>query len=625
MNCVKKSFIILIFLWAFTFLASGNAFCQELLLDVIVGYSSNFVPDNWVPISIIVTNQGQSISGEIVISSRKDDLLRESISEIEYIIPVELPTQSKKIFREVIYYRDDFFSTLTIRLISNGQVLFENELELKRIYEKQKVLVVNDNFSGFGFLGISGNEDRAVFYQNVEYLPPYWTGYLGIYLIILDKADYNLMTNKQISALKDWLELGNTVIISGRGSYHTYNNRLIEEIFPAQFIKRESMELLQVPVTAWQIKADNYQVLKKTGDTVLAVGQRLGAGQVIFSLIDFQSPEIKELYYQELIEFIRENQFLRYEFLRYMIEDMFRSIRFYFPERYQIILILLTLVVIIFYLLHLFLDRKKMNLSFFLLIYFVIISIYSGALYIFIYQPIIAKNDIMSEIAVVNLISDSDQAVVDSYISFQDIGREEIRFTIQHNKGSLNIIDLPDYSSFDEYLSLYLRDDYMELKAENNGKKIITGFHSCYKTRLPVYFTTVKDNQNIILGVNNQSQFFIDSLFINYQGEWYSYRGVDADMEERFALSTEALNDKIPWYYWYRDSINQRLIPDSVNSDLVFNILQRIDYELTNLEKTADEMVIVAVLLGDNFEAINTEQSVNRKFLGFLKTSVDLK
>ena len=95
--------------------------------------------------------------------------------------------------------------------------MFEEKLEVNRIYEKQKLLVVNDSFSGFGFLGNSGSGERAVFYQKVEYLPQDWTAYLGIDLIILDKADYRLMTDKQIRALKGWLECG-IQPLSGRGT-----------------------------------------------------------------------------------------------------------------------------------------------------------------------------------------------------------------------------------------------------------------------------------------------------------------------------------------------------------------------------------------------------------------------
>lgn len=616
---LKKPFIILICLSAFFIPGSSNIFSRELSVDVITAYSNNSVPDNWVPVSIIITNQGQPVSGEIIISSKKDDLLRENVTEIDYIIPVEIPAQSKKIFRELIYYRKDFFSTLSIRLVSNDRVLFEEKLEVNRIYEKQKLLVVNDSFSGFGFLGNSGSGERAVFYQKVEYLPQDWTAYLGIDLIILDKADYRLMTDKQIRALKGWLESGNTIIISGRGTYYTYNNRLMEEIFPAEFIKKESMELLQTKLTFWHIKADNYQLLKKTGDLPLAVGRRSGAGQVIFSLADFQDLELNELYYLELIDSVRENNFLRFEFLSSMIEDMHSSVSFHFPERYQIALILLIFMGVIIYILHLFLVRERLNLSLFLLVYFIFITVYSAALYAFIYKPVTRKNDIMFELAVVNLIPGSEQAVVDGYISFQDPGWEKISFTIRDDKGSLNIIPL----SGNEYPAIYLGDDYTELRAENNGSKIVTGFHSCYRARLPVYFTAVKENQNIILEVNNKSRFFIDCLFINYQGEWYSYKGLAADTVGRFTLSEEALNDKMPWYYWYR--MNKELIPDGVNGELPVKVLQKIDYELKELEKTTEEIHIVAVLFGDGFEAVNTGESVNREFLAFLKTSVDLK
>ncbi|MFW6287621.1 MAG: hypothetical protein ACOC2J_02605 [bacterium] len=620
-----KITLILFFVIIFMLLTNVHALCQDLSVDIQIGYNDNYVPGDWVPISIIIANEGEVISGELIITTRNEDVIDNEIRETEYIIPVSQSARSRKIYRKTIYYKRDYFSELNIRLLSNGGTLYENEVNLRRIYQQQKILVVNDSFSGFGFLTDTDEEGRFVLYQEVEYLPADWLGYQGFDLLILDKADYSLLSNRQKRAIVDWLELGNNVIITGEGSYQTYHSDFIEQLFPAEFIRKEDTVIRQVPAAMWQLRSDNYKVVKKTGDLALALGRQHGAGQVIFSLVDFKIPQIKELYYEELIGFTANEPMFSTGFLDFMVEDMFNSVKFHFLEKYQAFLLLLSLILIIIYLAYLFVDRKMFKLHIFLLLFVLVIGTFSGILYKTIYQPVVEKNDILSEIALINLVRGSEQAMVESYYTFQGLKREEIDFAIDRTSGSLTSYSTEAVDLSDGAYQIYLKEDVVEVGAETDGKKLLTGFRSYYKADFPLYFNLVKQGNLFDLQVINSSNLTVDVFFIKYQDNWYTYSGLPADTKRSYAIPSSRNQTDRTWFYRYVDKSNRTALPDNVNRQIMNKILREIDFVVENTENDEDTMHIIGVLVGDGFNPILSRETVNKKFLGIFKTDISTR
>ncbi|MFP4661105.1 MAG: hypothetical protein ACLFPF_02850 [Halanaerobiales bacterium] len=622
-NIIYFKFVIVIsFMLFFIFLANAYVYGQDLSLDIQVGYTDNYVPGDWLPISIIIANEGEVVSGELIITTTNEDVINNEIRETEYIIPVSQAARSRKIYRKTIYYKMNYFSRANIRLESNGRILYENDINLKKIYQQQKILVVNDSFSGFGFLTDTEEEGRLVLYQEVEYLPADWLGYQGIDLLILDKADYTLLTNNQKRAILDWLELGNTVIISGEGSYQTYNTDLMYQLFPANYIGKESIEIRDVPAAIWQLRADEYRVVKKTGDMALALGRQHGDGQVIFSLVDFQNPEVKELYYKELLGLAEADAFFQTGFLDFLVEDMFNSVKFNFLEKYQVFILLVSLILIISYLSYLFTFRKSFKFHIFFLLFILVIGSFSGILYKAIYQPVVEKNDILSEIALVYQGTGMKQAMVESYFTFQGLKRDEIEFAIDRTQGSLTSYSTEAVDLSEGAYQVYLKEDVIEVGTETDGKKLLTGFRSYYKADLPLYFNLVELENGYDMQVINNSHFDIDALFIKYQDNWYTYSGLPAAAKTSYTIPSTGNQTDRTWFYRYVDRSHRSALPDNVNRKIMNRILREIDVEIENTDVDEDTIYIVGVLLGEGFNIITTRDSVNKKFLGILKTNI---
>lgn len=610
---------------AYCLLFPVDGLCQGIKVQVEMGFADKYVAENWIPVSIIVSNEGPSISGKFIITIKNEDLLNKEERTTEYLIPVDLPQRSRKIYRKTIYYKRDYFSPVSIRLVTGDEVLYREEINLKKIFQETKILVINDNFTGYSFLNDLDQKNRLVIYQEPVLLPADWIGYQGIDLLVLDNADFNLLNKKQIRAITNWVQLGNTIIITGTGNFKTYNSHLIKELFPARFVKKRNITIDNKQGRLWQLVIEDVDVIKSQDQLALAVEQELEGGNVIFSLIEYLDPGQKEDYYLDLISEIKRNTHLEYGILDYLASDMFSAVKFYFPARYQLLLLMLCLPFFIFYLYKTYLVKKKVSISIFIAVLLISISIYSFLIYQVVVKNIVHKNNILSEIAVIKMQEETYKTVVESYQIYHALQGESLIIGIDNSKGNLSGLSTRAHPDLGQNYQFQFDDEKIVTEFNKNTGSLRSGFRSYYQESIPLYFNVSITDKNLTVKVNNQSKYRLHNIFIKYKKNWYSFAGVQSKNSALFSTGLSEYSNSSPWYPWFSDNSEEYKLPSNMTTNLARDIFETLKMEAEKFPITNNQVLIFSLLACQDMPGeYSTNRPVSRHYSGFLVTRQSL-
>ena len=542
--------IILILLFS-----GGVKVFSSIGVQVDLGFEGYYPVDKWVPLHILFTNEGPLVKGNLLVKWKKNKSLSLKPTEVSYLIPLSLPPSSKKLYTTTLLLESGV-SSLQLLLLAEDRIIFKKEIPLKPLYMKEGlILVVNKKGSGFDFLNqFSDEKKRRVFYIKMENLPRQWIGYDGVDVLIIDEVSSLNLEDTQKEALKRWLSVGGTLIITARGDYGKFTSSFLFELLPIEitgkvvlnppfsFSKENfkgSLEKLEV----WKIYSSQGEVKIREKGIPLLIKFKKGGGQIFFLATDFFSSPFRDWpgrwkLWEEMIE-KKSLPSIPRGMLNGIMEPLFLLEKPSYPSRMKFLLFLSVylLVLGIFYI---FKKKSLPGGKRGKLIFFLIIFLFSFTSYYLFGRKIKQENTFLKEISIYYKSGESPQARVESY--FLLFSSQEDSFKLKTRAETSFVSTLPGKNE------KIHRD--LELLFDK-GKVFFTFFSkpwSFYSFRtetileFPLYGKVEKEG-SFKISLRNLNLFPLEDILIIYKEKYLFFKKLPSLSEREFTFNSERGKD----------------------------------------------------------------------------------
>jgi hypothetical protein len=267
-------------------------------LDVRAGWDGYMDSGNFNPVTVIATNDGPDLRGEIRI--QVDPL---SGGSTLYTYPIDLPRGSRKQVRLYPANLSALVNKLTVTLYSTGQVIASKEEALDYIDQNSLLIGIWSDTPGalsdIGQVKPSGGlTARAMLDEND--FPEEAQGWAALDVLVIYDADTGKLSPQQQAALRAWVRQGGRLILVGGASFtrtlsgigdlsplaatRTVNGSL-DALSTAANKPFEQAASLEAPIAIGAL-SENAHVLVNSASGPLVVWQPSGNGRIDFLAAD---------------------------------------------------------------------------------------------------------------------------------------------------------------------------------------------------------------------------------------------------------------------------------------------------------------------------------------------------
>jgi hypothetical protein len=260
-----------------------------------VGYDGYVKQSAWIPLRVSLSNDWKDVHGKLgvdVAIPRQGGV---------YLKEVILPKNSRQ-QHELYFFAGDQSGPLLVSFVSdNHEVLAQKEFS-PTPSPRRIVLAIDSDKRGFSFIS-----DRALVYLSAPELPARWVGYQAIDTIIVGDELLARLSRDQAYALRVWVALGGTLLITGAVDGTGVTDKDLMELLPVKLIGTRSVTALPaleskygMPIQAQQAfivkegsAVENANVTLGERDLPLMVEKPYGSGKVVFLAMDFKRQPLR--------------------------------------------------------------------------------------------------------------------------------------------------------------------------------------------------------------------------------------------------------------------------------------------------------------------------------------------
>lgn len=617
---------LIIILWgANNIVAQENNFNNEVEISINAGFQDNKGPEGWIPLKISIKNNSKNyFQGDMKLIVEKRDIFSESENEELRIFNknIKLEAESKKYISLPLLYKRNYFSKPKVILKNNKEeIIFENLIDIKvEVNYGYNILVINQAGSGYNFLenySINGSISKNnIYYISADNLAEHWLVYREMDLIILGKDNFNQLNIKQIRALKNWLNMGNTILISGEGDFFSYNSLLIEELCPFEFIKKELIEMDNSLAYIWLLKNKNGDKVLNNGKNPQLLKYKIGNGNVIFAALEPLSINKKEEFYFKIIPEKYEKGHIDYGFIKDYEKIFINEITYQYSYLYYLIPIFILYLILLYYIYQK-LQEEDFGIKKFLIFFIIFVIIFSNLFYFSVGKNIIRENNILSEIAIIELNESNERVFVESYLSYLSHPLTKVGFYIKNENAFL--IEDKNNNNGAKNTKLELEDENIFFEEANNNTWQSGHLRSYYFSELDLNYELFRKNNKLNLKLENNSNINLKHIYIYYNRQWYDVDGLKSDQKDEIEL-------------YYEDNLfrgNRNRVYKNVanmNGYLTEEILNKVVDEVINYRSDVkDKVFIFGLLEGKDLKgSINFIDEGKKIFSGIFYLPLDI-
>ncbi len=290
-----KRFASLLFIFV---LATGFVHAQSssasVSLSVEAGFDGTFRENDWIPVHIQVSNDGEGLDGRLVV---RPETSASSVRD-SYSVPISLPTGAQK--SVFLYITAESFATeIRVEMITNdGVVAAVEPARLRSVQARDQIHVVVTQ-SASGALDLSSVHDGGynAFQSNwhVENIPDREAALEAVNTLVFSDVDSGTLSAEQKQAITDWVAQGGHLLVTGGVDWQSTANGLMDllPIKPdnsrtldnltglATWLRFSGDQLTQQSVVATGTLQAGARVLTSDSNgTPLLIRRTLGAGTV---------------------------------------------------------------------------------------------------------------------------------------------------------------------------------------------------------------------------------------------------------------------------------------------------------------------------------------------------------
>lgn len=277
----------------------GAAVAQGgLTLEARAGFEGYYKVNGWVPVHVLVANEGQDIDARIEVVSQDIP----GLGEVIYTQPAILPTRSRKQFTLYVFV-ENYTRELTVRLLERpgegagkGRALVEKTLNIQPLSAEDFVCgVVSDDPSALNYLaGLppQGTGRVYVTHLGLSELPLQGRVLGSIDALILHNTDTLSMSDAQRDAIRGWVSFGGHLVVTGGPSALPIAAGL-EDLLPVRVMGTRTTAdigmlgdyadapfLVNMPAVVAEVEPTTGWMTAGEVDLVLMVRRNVGGGHI---------------------------------------------------------------------------------------------------------------------------------------------------------------------------------------------------------------------------------------------------------------------------------------------------------------------------------------------------------
>ncbi len=268
---------------------------DPISLTAQVGFDSFYRRGEWIPVQVTVANSGSDVEGYLVVEQTGTS----PSEEIRFQTPVILPGQSRKTISFYVGI-DKYQTSLTVQLMDGSRVLAAERVRIKQVNDGDLLYgLISGELVDMAFL------QESVAYLTLDDLPELGSAWKALDALILNNVDTGKLTPDQLQAMKDWLNTGGRLIVTGGPNWRKTAANL-SDLLPvtisgsASSYDLDSLSNLsnspfsEGPFVAAQAKVSDGRVLLANDDIPLLVLRPYGMGQVDWLALDLALAPLRD-------------------------------------------------------------------------------------------------------------------------------------------------------------------------------------------------------------------------------------------------------------------------------------------------------------------------------------------
>lgn len=270
--------LLVIFVLATGFVQAQSS-SASLTLSVDAGFDGSFRENDWIPVYIQVSNDGDGVEGRLVV---RPETSANSVRDT-YSVPISLPTGARK--SVFLYISAESFATeIRVEMITNdGIVAAVQPARLRSIQSRDQIHVVVTQ-SASGALDLSSVHDGGynAFQTNwhIENIPDREMALEAVNTLVFSDVDSGPLRAEQKQAITDWVAQGGHLVVTGGVDWQSTANGLMD-LLPLKPDNSRTLDNLTGLATWLRFRGDQL-----TQQTVVATGTLQAGARVLTSSVD---------------------------------------------------------------------------------------------------------------------------------------------------------------------------------------------------------------------------------------------------------------------------------------------------------------------------------------------------
>lgn len=278
-----------------------------IALSVSAGYDSVFRPNQWLPIRVQISNQGEPIAGRLVVRPETSG----SGVTGTFSTPVDLPANASQTFFLYITARSNARDIRVELLNDRGGVMTSQETTIVSLAPRDSLHVVvsdlPDNAPDLSLLGVGGYQTLQVNWR-AEEIPDRAPALDSVNVMVFANTNSASLSTAQQAAVRAWVRAGGHLIVIGGANWQPTAAGLVDllpllpesaqvigDVTPlARLAGVFNVELAGDTIATTGALTDGAQVLAAADDVPLLARQRLSGGTVDYLTVDPTSQPLRD-------------------------------------------------------------------------------------------------------------------------------------------------------------------------------------------------------------------------------------------------------------------------------------------------------------------------------------------
>lgn len=292
--------VLAIFTVSLTPLQAQDNFQDVIEMSIEVGFDSFFRPNEWTPVRVQVKNNGESLTGRLVIRPETSG----TVVGNAFSTPIDLPAGAEKSAIINIQART-FPDSIRVELIDNTDFIHiskEAGLIDLRHQDQLYAVVTGATTSPVSLAGVHiGGYEAEQALWDISNIPDNGIALESLDMMMLINIDTENLATAQVGAIQSWVESGGHLIVTGGPSaqltaqafrdilpFSPDGSRSVDDLAAlATYVSDPDADLTERTVIATGNVQDEAHVLITSEDeTPLLIRRELGAGTIDYLVAD---------------------------------------------------------------------------------------------------------------------------------------------------------------------------------------------------------------------------------------------------------------------------------------------------------------------------------------------------